>query len=56
MAYRYSLNDLVLCLVGTVITLYTQQGCKVDQWFYQSKGEAKEVYFAVVDDWDLLQG
>lgn len=49
MAYRCLLQDSMLCLVGTVITLYSSDGQKLKQWFYDSKEEAKAVYFASIN-------
>lgn len=49
MAYRCSLKDSILCLVGTVITLYGSDGQKLKQWFFDSKEEAKAVYFASIN-------
>ena len=48
MAYRCEIKDQVLCLIGSVITLYTVDGVKVKQWFYDSIAEAKAVYFASI--------
>lgn len=48
MAYRCNINHQVLCLVGSVITLYDDKGYKLRQWFYDSIAEAKAVYFACV--------
>ncbi len=48
MAYRCTLENHTLCLVGSVITLYDDSGNKLRQWFFDSIAEAKAVYFACV--------
>ena len=48
MAYQCNYNNMSLCLVGSVITLYDDKGNKLRQWFYDSIAEAKAVYFACV--------
>ena len=45
MAYRCNYENQVLCLVGSVITLYDNEGAKLRQWFYDSIAEAKAVYW-----------
>ena len=48
MHYSIDLQGYRLSLVGSVITLYDDKGAKLRQWFYDSKEEAKAVYFACV--------
>ena len=48
MHYYFEKNGRRLSLVGTVITLFDENGNKIKQWFYKYKWEAKKVFLAVV--------
>ena len=48
MHYYFEKNGRRLSLVGTVITLFDENGKKLRQWFFDYKWEAKRVFLAVV--------
>ena len=48
MHYYFEKDGRRLSLVGTVITLFDENGRKLKQWFFDYKWEAKKVFLAVV--------